>query len=163
MNKVKILLLILLNIVLQSTLFSRVNVFGAVPNLTLPFVVCLAMIFGSNTGGYAGLAIGLFEDIIFSNILGVRALIYFIIGYWIGANNFSFNRGDIKTGFIYVALSTVLYFVTSSVMYYFLGQKIDFVSYLAGPIFLEVIFNCALYYPTLKLFKKIFIIPSFRY
>ena len=50
MNKIKVIGTILLNLLMQATLFSRIQVAGATPNLTIPVVVGLAMIFGSNAG-----------------------------------------------------------------------------------------------------------------
>ena len=47
------------------------------------------------------MVIGLLEEVMFSNVIGVRALIYFLLGYWIGKNNYSFSRADIRTGMIF--------------------------------------------------------------
>ncbi len=163
MNKIKVIGTILLNLLMQATLFSRIQVAGATPNLTIPVVVGLAMIFGSNAGGYAGMVIGLLEEVMFSNVIGVRALIYFLLGYWIGKNNYSFSRADIRTGMIFTALATAINFLFTSLIYYVLGMRTEFLRYLAGPIFVEILMNVIVFAVLIRLFQKIFVVPSFRY
>ncbi|QQK07152.1 rod shape-determining protein MreD [Miniphocaeibacter halophilus] len=162
MNRFKIVVVVLINLILQSTLFSRIDVLSVHANISIPVVVSLAIGFGPYVGGFGGLIIGLIEDILFSKVLGIRALMYFIIGFLIGNSEAGINKEDIRTGIILTAVSTVGNFLGNSIIIKIIGDKVSILSYLLGPIFIEVILNSLLYILVFYLFKKIFEFPRFR-
>lgn len=162
MNKVKTVLIVLANIIIQSTILSRIDIFGVHANLSIPIVVALSIGFGAYTGGFSGLAIGLIEDILFSPVIGMRALIYFVMGYIIGSSEAGINKEDIRSGLILTVLGTVFYALAYFAITYAIGSKISLVSYFKGPIFIEIILNSILYLIVFKVFNKIYDFPRFR-
>ncbi len=162
MNKIKVCLIILINLVLQTTVMPRLSVIGVHASLSIPVIVGLSIGFGPFVGGFSGLAIGLVEDILFSKVLGVRALIYFIIGFVIGNSEIGINKEDVRSGLILTIIATISSYIANVVIGNIIGLKIVLLNYLLGPIIIEIIMNSLLYVLVFYSFKKIFVFPRFR-
>ena len=78
--------LLVLVAVLQVSLFGRFRLFGAVPDLMLCTLLCLAFFDGRYTGGLAGIAGGFLIEALGGGAGGVYLLplIYFLYGYLVG-------------------------------------------------------------------------------
>ncbi|MDO5718504.1 MAG: rod shape-determining protein MreD [Tissierellia bacterium] len=162
MNRIRAFIAVLITIILQVSIFSRIEVFGVSPNLAIPVITALSIGFGSFSGGYSGLAMGLVEDILFSKVIGFRALIYFVMGFMIGNNEYRLNIKENKTGMIITAISTFAFYLVFLAVQLFIGNT-KLINYLKGPIFLEIFMNIIIYYLVMKIFRKIFIFPNVRY
>lgn len=81
------------------------------------------------------MALGLLEDLLFSQTMGVKALIYFIIGFIVGYNENSINKGDVRSGCIITILATLFYWGLNTVIYMFIGNGIVITNYIKGPDF----------------------------
>lgn len=143
MNKLKMFFLILLSLIIQTAIIPNFSVFGAYANITLAFVIAVSMNFGSYFGGYLGLTLGFLEDLLFSEVIGVKALIFFLIGFLVGYNEDVINKGDLRTGSVITAFCTVGYWVLNAVIFRVLGNK--FVLNLNVSVLIEVVLNVALY------------------
>ncbi|MSO26985.1 MAG: rod shape-determining protein MreD [Candidatus Nanopelagicales bacterium] len=79
--------IIVLAVMLQLTLLSRLGLPGATPDLVVVCVVALALAYGPVTGAVVGFAAGLVLG--FSppagGIIGIQALIFLVIGFLTGA------------------------------------------------------------------------------
>lgn len=93
MNRLKVVLMFFASIMIQTAILPNFSIFNSKANLSLALVVAIAMNFGSYPGGYSGIVLGFFEDILFSRIIGVRALIYYIIGFIVGYSEDSPHYG----------------------------------------------------------------------
>lgn len=162
MNKIKILIIIILDLILQSTVIANFSILGVHANLSMPILIGLSIGFGTYIGGYSGLLIGLVEDMYFSKFLGIRSLIYFMIGFLVGNSEAGINKEDVRSGMILTGFSTVIYFIYEYIMLRLLKSPISFWAYIRGPIFLETILNIVLYFIIFHIFKKIFKFPRFR-
>ncbi|WP_237036754.1 rod shape-determining protein MreD [Mediannikoviicoccus vaginalis] len=161
MNRYKIFIVIILNLLLQTVLFSRIQIFGINPNITIPIVVALGLGFGAYTGGFSGLLIGLLEDILFGRVLGVKALIYFVIGFLVGYSDMGINKDDVRTGVVLTALSTVASFVLTIIIGKLIGDSFSFRNSFF-PMLIELILNSICYIPIFMIFQKFFEFPKFR-
>ena len=70
--------------VIQVSLLSAIDVAGAVPDLLLVTLLCVALLRGSLFGATAGFAAGLLVDTAHLQTLGVTSLLYTVGAYWIG-------------------------------------------------------------------------------
>lgn len=87
MKTVKIWLptvLIIAAVILQSTLLSRVSVWGVTPDIALILIVFFSNRFGSMRGEISGFASGLVEDFISLSPLGFHTFIKTISGFLFG-------------------------------------------------------------------------------
>ncbi|MDY6065371.1 MAG: rod shape-determining protein MreD [Finegoldia sp.] len=161
MNKVKIAIIILINLILQATLISRLPVYSVYANFSIPILVALSIGFGEYIGSISGLIIGLIEDLIFSPVIGVRALIYFTAGFLIGSSEAGINKKDPRSGMIITGFLTLYYTIVYYIVIFITQGQID-PSYLKGPIFIELVLNVITYFIIFKIFNKIFEFPKFR-
>ena len=92
LSRLRLALLILAVVVLQTTLFSAgLRVFGVMPDLGLVLTVAVAYLLGADRGAAFGFLTGLAVDLFLSTPLGLSALSFALVGYGIGA---------VKTGIV---------------------------------------------------------------
>lgn len=162
MNKFKTFIIAFISFILQVTVFSKVNIFGANINIIIGLIICLSLILGSKSGAYTGLFIGLLEDLMFSNIIGIRALSYFLIGHIVRDKKFRF-KSDKNTGIILTFVFTIINFAFVSLLTYIF--KFDLVlikNYLFVPLIIEALLNTIIYLIYNIIIKKLMYIPTYR-
>jgi len=76
--------ILLVNIIIQSTLFSFLQIMGTQPDTLIMLVTGFSLLDSSGIGIIAGLAGGLIQDIMYGGPLGLNAVQYMIIAYLIG-------------------------------------------------------------------------------
>lgn len=154
MNKVRFFLCALGTLIIQTTVVSKISILNATPNLTLVFIIALSILYGEKLGAYTGLVMGLIEDVIFAQVLGVRALIYYVIGYIIG-RSVQNNASYLPTGILITLLSTISGTLMHWFIQFLLGSSLTNLWYVKGPLFVEAAMNAGLYVLVLQILKKI--------
>lgn len=76
--------LVLLNVILEATLFQFLRIADVKPDFIIILVIAYAILEGGVYSTVIGLASGLLIDIMFGRILGVNAFSYMITGYLLG-------------------------------------------------------------------------------
>ena len=102
-------LIIVVNFILQTTLFPLLAIRGIFPNTALIIVTSYALLRGSKEGGLVGLFTGLLMDIFFSRMIGFYSLLYLAIGYLFGRSQRNFYRENYLLPVIFCTVSTVIY------------------------------------------------------
>ncbi len=139
-NKYVLIGIIVLNFILESTLFQGMKIFGVSPNITLVLVIVITTTYGLKKGLVVAVLGGMLLDSFFGLCLGVNlfALVCtaLIINY-IGEPLFTGNRLNI------VYLTSMSVFVFDLVSYFFmtvLGRGVGF--YLISKnLPIEIIYN----------------------
>jgi rod shape-determining protein MreD len=80
----RLFLLLVFTVIVQTTLSPYVTVLGAKPDVALIMVVSLAMMRGPVWGASVGFAMGLLLDIALVQTMGVSSLLYTLAGYFGG-------------------------------------------------------------------------------
>ena len=165
MNRLKVVLMFFASIMIQTAILPNFSIFNSKANMSIALVVAIAMNFGSYVSGYCGIVLGFFEDILFSRVIGIRALIYYMIGFIVGYNEDSINKGDIRSGSIITVVATLFYWVMNTIIYMFLeNSSVNvLIKYLKGPIVIELILNVLLYLVCNYALKKVFKKRKFRF
>lgn len=165
MNRLKIVLLFFASIMIQTAILPNFSIFNSKANMSLALVVAIAMNYGSYISGYSGIVLGFLEDILFSKLIGIRALIYYMIGFIVGYNEDSINKGDIRSGSIITVVATLFYWIMNTIINMILGNSssVDLLNYLKGPIIIELILNVLLYLICNYLLRKVFKKRKFRF
>jgi rod shape-determining protein MreD len=78
-------LTILTAVLLQSTVFARLTLFGVSPDLVLAVVISFALIEGPIAGAVLGFSGGLLRDLLLDAPKGLTGLSYLIVGYAVGS------------------------------------------------------------------------------
>lgn len=76
--------IILLNIILEATLFQFIRIGGIKPDFVIMLIVAYAILEGGVYSSVIGFASGLLLDILFGRVLGINAFSYMITGYIMG-------------------------------------------------------------------------------
>lgn len=156
-------LIIIINLILESTILPLFPVFGYVPNISLVATIILSFRKGKYYGAFFGLSTGLIYDILFGKVIGVKALIYFLIGYYSGELNESFNNDNILIPVLFSAIGTIIYNSLYSLLIFFTSNMIDFSEVVDNVFSLEILYNLILTFIILKIYNKIFTSPSLRF
>lgn len=147
-------LFLFLGVILQSTLFEFLKIFGVKPDLCLMLIIYAAIYRGSLAGMLTGFGAGLLNGF-FSQPFGFHSFIYTVVGYFLGKFEglISLNSWLIKI--ILVFASTIAKGIFTG-----LGQLVlgiagpPFFTY-AGYILLEAFYNALLSIPLFFIFQKI--------
>jgi rod shape-determining protein MreD len=91
-RRVRLVLLVVTLVVLQTTVFTHLRVFGAIPDLLLVATVAVAFEEGPQAGAIFGFFSGLVLDLFLASPLGLSALANSVTGYTVGVFQSGFVR-----------------------------------------------------------------------
>jgi len=91
-RRIRLILVVITLLVLQTTVFTHLRVFDAVPDLLLVAAVAMAYESGPLSGALLGFAGGLSIDLFLTTPLGLSALAYALTAYGVGV----FHGGMIR-------------------------------------------------------------------
>lgn len=161
MNKFKTFLVFLVTFILQTTVFSKMDIFGANINIMIPAIVALSQILGRKIGPYGAMITGIIEDFLFTSLIGPRGLSYFLIGSVVASDRFNFAK-DKSTGLIMTFLASIFNFLLLSLIYYIFTRQNNFMTYFPLALLVESVLNTLIYFIYYRLVKKIMYIPTYR-
>ena len=101
-------LLILINFVLQTSVWPQMAIFGATPDTALIFIVSYGILRGDVEGALFGFSAGLLQDIFSGGPIGMFALFGFVIGYLSGKPFRDFFKDNYFLPF-FIVLMAVLF------------------------------------------------------
>jgi len=135
---------IILCFVAQTALFNYINLADIMPNLLLILVVSYAYMRGPMTGLMLGLFSGLLVDLMGGRyIIGIYALIYMLIGYFIGYTYKYYSNDDYTLPLIIIAISDFVYGFLFYVVEFLLRGRLNFLYYFRRMIVPEIIYTVA--------------------
>ena len=159
MNKFKTFLILLVSFILQTTIFSKINIFGANINIIIPAIVAISQILGYKVGGFGALIIGIIEDFLFTSFIGVRALSYFLIGSFVASDVISKDK---PSGAISTFFASIFNFFLINFIYYIFTSKTTLATYLPIPLLVEALLNSLIYLIYINLVKKVMYVPTYK-
>ncbi len=149
-------LLTILLFVLQTTLFEHISFAGVVPNLLIIITSVYGYLYGRNEGMFTGVIAGLLMDILYGNVIGVRVIIFCVIGYINGATRNLYFKRDITVPVLILAVSDFAYNILYYVCYYLMRGRIDLLGYFRQIIILEVFYTILIGIPVFYLMNRFF-------
>ena len=156
-------ILILINLIFQTTILPYFSIFGFVPNTALVLTVVIAIMRGRYYGIFFGLAIGIVQDILFGNVIGVNAFIYSMIGFSIGMIQNLLNIENTLVPTLFSGISTIVYNFAYAVFIYFLSREITFAILVSKTFSIEIIMNSFIAIFIYKLLFKVLKIPTLKF
>ena len=75
---ISMFLLIIISFLLQTTLFQKIKLANVSPDLLVVLVSAAGVMYGKGLGMYSGVLSGILCDFIYSDIIGLYILIYYI-------------------------------------------------------------------------------------
>ncbi len=140
-------LILIINVILQSTLFSYIEIFGIRPNTSLIIVVTYALLRSDIEGAIVGFFAGLLQDILFGRVIGLYAALGFITGFLCGKPFKDFYRENYLIPMFFVGISCIAYEFVFYFLYFLFQGKIDVFYYLGRIILPESVYCIALTIP----------------
>jgi rod shape-determining protein MreD len=141
--------------VIQVSLLSSIDLAGAVPDLLLVTLLCVALLRGSLFGASAGFAAGLLVDTALLQTLGVTSLLYTVGAYWIGRYGETTGRDRGHAPYLSVFVVTVLYAIGALLLHYLLGQGGSARAVLVNGLLPSLFFNLLLTAPVYALVRRL--------
>jgi rod shape-determining protein MreD len=83
-RRVRLVLLVVTLVVIQTSVFPHLRIFGAIPDLCLVATVAIAYEEGPQVGAIFGFGAGLAIDLFLSSPAGLSALAFSLTGYFLG-------------------------------------------------------------------------------
>lgn len=140
-------IIVILNFILQSTIFKHIEVFSISPNTAIIIIVSFSILRYEIEGAIIGFFSGLLQDIFFGNVIGLNALLYMLIGYACGKPYKIFYKENYLLPLILVFSSTVIYNFSYYILNFFFQGRMDSVYYLRYIIIPETIYNITMCLP----------------
>lgn len=137
--------------VLQSSAYRYFQLADIMPNLILILVVSTAYMRGRNAGMLLGFFSGLLVDLMYGSyvigtysLIGVHALLYLLIGYFLGYTNKFFSNDDYTLPLILIGGSEFIYKFLYYVIEFLLRGRLNFLLYLRRYILPEIVYTVAI-------------------
>jgi len=105
------LLLYVVSSLVQFFFGKYLNIAGIFPNLMLIVVVYLGLSKGSVVAQVMGFLFGWTWDVFSTDIFGIRAVVFTVIGYLAGAISRNFNRNEVFSQFVIIFFAGIVYWL----------------------------------------------------
>ena len=158
-----LVLISIVNLLIQSTVFPYLSIMGVVPNTALILIICIGIYKGRYYGGFFGIFIGLVQDVLFSPVIGINAFIYFFLGYFVGLVEDRLVKSNIIRGILYTILGIIYYNFSYYIFTYFLSKEIPFLLFTKDILLIEIIYTSILSIPVYKAFEYRFREPTISF
>ncbi len=101
--------LVLINFILQTTLFQHLAIQSIFPNTALIVAVSYALLRGSKEGCIVGILTGLLFDVFFGTATGYYTLLFFAISYFTGKSQKNFYRENYLLPILFCTMAAGMY------------------------------------------------------
>ncbi len=150
-------LVVIINFILQSTLFEYIEIIGIIPNTAIIIIVSYAMLRDDVEGAIIGFFSGLLQDMFFGRVIGLYAFLGMITGYLCGKPFKDYYNESYILPLILVVASVIGYeFVFYCTSFLFRG-KIDIIYYFGNIIFPESAYTAIL---TLPVYRIVYVVNT---
>lgn len=151
------ILMVWITFLLQSSVFSRINIGGIVPNLMVILTACFGFMEGELAGLLVGFGCGMLTDVFFGSFNGFYALIYMYLGYMNGKFCNIFYPEDVKLPLALIISTDLLYGLSCYVFLFLLRGRFNMGFYFGHVIVPEVIMTMIM---TLVMYPLILLIHN---
>jgi rod shape-determining protein MreD len=118
-------LLVFVAALLQVTLVASLDLGAGSADVLLLAVVALALLRGSVVGSVCGFFGGLLVDVTTLDTLGVSALLYALVGYWVGRYGETTGRGRTHALIVSVVVATIAIAYAGYGLHFVLGEEVS--------------------------------------
>lgn len=132
-------LMVWVTFLLQSSVFSRINIGGIVPNLMVVLTACFGFMEGELAGLLVGFGCGMLMDVFYGSFNGFYALIYMYLGYMNGKFCNVFYPEDVKLPLALIISTDLLYGLSCYVFLFLLRGRFNMGFYFGHIIMPEII------------------------
>lgn len=148
--------ILIVALAIQSTVLTRVTLFGVIPQLVFVAVVSLAFLEGEKVGVCVGFAAGLLLDFqLPESILGLTALVYTLVGFGVGIVRYYVPSTSVWTPIFGVALASAIAEGSYAALAIMMGERWVSIANTAKIAGLVILYNTLLTPFVFPLVKKV--------
>jgi rod shape-determining protein MreD len=136
-----LMMLIVINYILQSTVLQSLKIAGVSANFTLILVIVVTIVYGIEKGLFAAVVSGLFVDVFLSMAVGLNLFILVIITVLISIIGRPLFTGNKLTLVFMTAISTVIYHLMYFFFMYFLNKGVSISEVMTQIVPIEIVYN----------------------
>ncbi len=148
-------LIIFIFSVLQTSFFSHLTFFNAIPNIMIIVVIGASVYEGERTGAVVGIAAGVFIEAQGGIGLPILPLLYFLVGYFCGIISKQFEKDGFLVYLIYMLVGCLVGSVVTLIQTALFASNYNLPQILKNIILPEYIYTFLLSIPCYLLFKLI--------
>ncbi len=145
-----IALTIVVAYLLQTSVFSNLQLANVTPNILIIVTSAFGFMRGRKDGMFVGFFCGLLLDLSSGTLFGLYALIYLLIGYLNGLFEKLFYGDDIKLPIVLIAVSDFAYSLVVYIIFFLVKGRFDiwfyFISVMLPELVYTVLVSIALYF-----------------
>jgi len=145
----------LINFIFQTTLLRGFQIFGVIPNTTLVLVVLYSLLFKERYGIIFGIIFGLIHDIFYGPIIGLSALLYFMIGFIVSEIKKSVYKDTVFSSLVLVVLSVAVFNIGYLIFVNMFGIKTSFLQ-LFPEVIIELLYDLVITFIVYKIFVRVY-------
>ena len=153
---VRLVLLTLAVVLLQTAAVSQIGLFGATPDLAPLLVASIGLLCGTVVGAAGGFTVGLLVDLALVQTLGVSSLLLCVVGHLAGRlHETARDPGATFLPLAAGAAATALYAIGFSLLYFLLGVEAPVSIELVRQVIATVLINTLLALPIHALARRV--------
>ncbi len=141
MKNLYIFIILFFNTILQVTLYNFISIFDVIPNISLVLVVLFSLTTNMLTGGAIGLFTGLLYDFLIMDVIGINALIFFIVGISFGFLANEIDREKQFTYVIFTIVASIIFHLFNFLILFFLGTDTNNFFLIIDKILIQILLN----------------------
>lgn len=146
MRIIFLLIIAILNVSLQMSIPNVLDL-TILPNTSVVLVICYAYLKSDVEAATFGLLVGLLQDILFSQVIGYYALIYFVVGFVMSHLLKHFMNSNIIPIVLLNFIGTFMYSIMVYLFTYFFRGKLQFFHYMYNITLFEALENVVVAIP----------------
>lgn len=156
----KAVLLFVIAVILQTLVVSRISVLGVTADLFLILTVIVGLGRSSLEGALFGFFAGIVHDTIFFQTLGLHALIFVLVGYFVGMFKARFETVNLWAVFILAGVSSFAAQLVFGLFQYAMGPRAAFFTMVGTQMIPGAVFDALAAIPVYILLVRVRVLPS---
>lgn len=124
-----LIILIVLNFSIQTTIFGLKNINGICPNLLLILTMSFGLMRGRKEGMLVGFFSGFLMDCFFSSVLGPYMFLYMFFGYVNGVFHKNYMIEDVMLPFIVIIVDELTFNSVVYILFFLLRNRLSYSTY----------------------------------
>lgn len=140
-------LVVILNFILQTTLYPKLAIQGIFPNTALILVTSYALLRGRKEGALMGAGAGLLMDVFYSTYIGFYTVVFLLIGLLFGRSQQDFYRENYVLPMLFCAISTCLFEAALYITGFFFRGEGNLLYFLFRILLPEIVYTAIITVP----------------
>lgn len=136
-----VLLTLIVNIIIQSTLLQHIRIRGILPNTAIIIIISFSLLRGSKEGAVVGLFTGLLQDMFFGTSIGYYSLLGMLMGYFFGHFHQNFYRENYILPILLCSSGTFIYESLVYITGYLFMGNLNYLYFLGRVIIPEIAYT----------------------